>query len=79
MSHSANHDKRLKKLLDGVKAYAAAEGIKETTASLRIFKDGKELGRLSEGGSTKPATLEKYEARLKSWKSGVNPDQAVSA
>lgn len=73
MSHSATHDRRLKKLIDGVKAYAASQGIKETTASLRIFRDGKELGRLDKGGSTKPATLERYELRLKSWKQGVNP------
>lgn len=79
MSHSEAHAKRLKRLTDAVHAYAKAEGISPKTASLRVFRDGKELARLEGKGSTKPATLENYERRLKSWKSGVNPDQAVSA
>ena len=79
MSLSATHDKRLKRLIAGVKAYAAAEGISETTASLRIFCDGKELKRLEAGGSKKPATIEKYEERLKLIRKGISPDQAVSA
>lgn len=86
MSHSETHARRVKKLTDGVRAYADSLGISPKTASLRVFKDGKELERLEGKGSTKPVTLEKYEGRLKSWKAGVDPDsdaapsrQALSA
>ena len=66
MSISLTHAKRIERLIERVKAYATSEGIEPTTASSIILGAGKELERLQgseryKKGSTKPATLEKYE------------------
>lgn len=79
MSHSEAHDRRVRKLTEAVRAYAAAADISPRTASLRVFRDSKELKRLEGTGSTKPATLERYEARLKAWKAGIDPDAVNKA
>lgn len=58
------HKERIAALVRDVKAAAALLGWAETTASRRIFNDGKELARLEAGGGTMPATLDRAEARL---------------
>lgn len=64
MSPSETHARRVKRLTQRVRGYAAKAGISPKTASGRVFNDGKELARLEGAGSTKPVTLEKYEDRL---------------
>lgn len=75
------HKDRLANFVLEVKELAAQLGWAETTASRRIFNDGKELARLQAGGGTMPATLDRAEARLESLRDlrGLGGDQAVSA
>ena len=79
MSYARQHAKRVKRLTDGVRQFAASSGLSLTTASMKVMNGSRELDRLEGGGTTKPETLEKYERRLRMWKSGVNPDRQPEA
>lgn len=75
MSYAAQHARRVKRLTDGVRQFAADSGLSLSTASMKVMNGSRELYRLEDGGTTKPETLEKYERRLRLWKAGVNPDR----
>lgn len=80
VSFAEQHQRRVDRLVEGVKAYAREANITESTASRRVLNQSGELERLEKGGTLKPYTLELREKRLKelrrSLKAGL---QAVSA
>jgi len=80
LSLAEQHRRRVKRLADGVKAYALEAGIPLTTASRRVLNQSHELQRIEEGGSLKPETLEEREAELKKWRRRLKSEpQPVSA
>lgn len=81
LSLAAQHRKRVERLVDGVKEYALEAGIPHSTASRRILNASHELGRLEEGGSLSPETLEKREKELRDRRRAlkVRTRQTVSA
>lgn len=84
LSLTTQHNRRVKRLVQGIKDYASEAGVPETTASRRILNASHELARLEEGGSLSPKTLEAREKelrdRLRALKGGAGRErQAVSA
>lgn len=66
LSLAEQHRRRVRRLAEGVKAYALEAGIDDTAASRRILNQSGELKRiLEDGGTLKPETLEARERALK--------------
>jgi len=80
LSLAEQHRKRVERLVRGVKDYALAAGIPETTASRRVLNQSGELERLETGGTLKPDTLEDREKTLKDLRRKLKSEpHAVSA
>lgn len=83
LSLTTQHNRRVERLVQGIKDYASEAGIPETTASRRVLNASHELARLQDGGSLSPKTLEVREKRLRELrraaKAGNRERQAVSA
>lgn len=83
LSLATQHNRRVERLVQGIKDYASEVGVPLTTASRRVLNASHELARLEEGGSLSPKTLEAREKRLRELRRAaktINRErQAVSA
>ena len=85
LSLATQHNRRVARLVQGIKDYASEAGVPETTASRRVLNASHELVRLEDGGSLSPKTLEAREKRLRELRralksgAGQRERQAVSA
>lgn len=84
LSLTTQHNRRVERLVQGIKDYASEAGVPLTTASRRVLNASHELARLQDGGSLSPKTLEIREKRLRelrrALKGGAGRErQAVSA
>ena len=85
LSLTTQHNRRVERLVQGIKEYALEAGVPLTTASRRILNASHELARIQDGGSLSPKTLEAREKTLRELrraikgKAGQRDRQAVSA